>query len=174
MPLTTSVASRPALANRTNVYTNNTPSPWTALQLQAGIKRRSNSAENGGLKKRAKISSSQEKLQESIVDEDDSGDDSNSDAEMEDICAVRTRARRGTVFGMMNAAAMGLPGSCHGLRKYFSTYRVFWKLIVRINSEYAPNIGDLRVFTQSGLIQMLFRHRRYLPHTAVCVCIFQQ
>lgn len=43
-----------------------------------------------------------------------------------------------------------------------------------MNSEYTADIADIRVFTQGGCIQMLFRGRRYLPHTAICVCILQQ
>jgi len=144
MPLGTSVASRPALVNRTNVYTNNTSSPWTVIQLQGGVKRPSSGAENGGLKKRLKVNSSKEKPQEESISDEEGSDSEGDSDEMEDS-AVRARARRGTVFGMMNAAAMGHPGSRQGLRRF---------LIVLehseadfSNSEYTADIADIRVFT---------------------------
>jgi hypothetical protein len=115
-------SSRPALANCTNVYTNNIPSPWTILQLHAGTKRPSTSSggEDGSLKKRAKVSCSNEQHQkESTAEAEYSDEENNSDVEMEDMVNVTARGRRGTVFGMMNAASLRLPGSRRGLRRLF-------------------------------------------------------
>lgn len=52
----------------------------------------------------------------------------------------------------------------------------FWDVLGAdcLNSQYTADIADIRVFTQGGCIQMLFRGRRYLPHTTICVCILQQ
>jgi hypothetical protein len=130
MPLSTISASRPALSNRTNVYTNNTPSPWTVLQ-QTGTKRPSSGAENGGLKKRIKVNSKDEQeVQENILEDGDSDAESDSDEEMEDIVNIRARARRGTAFQMMNAAAMGLPRSRQGLCKSSKCFAVSCALTV--------------------------------------------
>jgi hypothetical protein len=131
MPLGTSVASRPALINCTNVYTNNIPSPWTVIQLQGGVKRPSSGAEDGGLKKRLKVRCSREQSQEeNIANQEGSDDESDSGEEMKDIRAVRARAKRGTVFSMMNAAAMGHPGSRQGLRRCLIVFGTFWELTV--------------------------------------------
>ena len=80
--------SRPALVNCTNVYTKDIQSPWTILQ-QAGTKRPAIEQQNGGLKKRVKVSSNKEQQQEhNLVDDEDSDEDSESDAEMEDVVDV--------------------------------------------------------------------------------------
>jgi hypothetical protein len=116
MSVTTVLASRPALVNRTNVYTNNTQSPWSVLQ-QAGIKRPSSGTENGGLKKRVKVSNKEE--QDNIVENIYSDEESDGNEEMEDIVSVKARARRGTVFQMMNTTATGVPRSRQSLRWSF-------------------------------------------------------
>lgn len=131
MSATTVLASRPALVNRTNVYTNNTQSPWSVLQ-QAGIKRPSSGTEYGSLKKRAKVSSKEE--QYNVVENEYSGEESDGNEEMEDIVSARARARRGTVFQMMNTTAMGVPRSRQGLRWSFQHSVVFWTLIIFIAS----------------------------------------
>lgn len=101
--------SRPALINRTNVYTNNTSSPWTAsIKVGSGLKRSASEiGGNGGLKKRVKVSEEAE---------ENSGDNSDSDVEMEDIETVAVRGRRGTVFGMMNTVSRAVPSACLILR----------------------------------------------------------
>ena len=116
--------SRPALVNCTNVYTKDIQSPWTILQ-QAGTKRPAIEQQNGGLKKRVKVSSNKEQQQEhNLVDDEDSDEDSESDAEMEDVVDVVARARRGAAFRVRNAAAMGIPGSRHGLCASFYSCEV--------------------------------------------------
>lgn len=105
-------ATRPALATRTNVYTNDTPSPWSASIKSKG--KRPASEPEDRLKKRAKVST--EPDSSDYKNEIHDSSDSDSDVEMENIADVRARARRGTVFGMMNTASRSSsasrPGFC--------------------------------------------------------------
>lgn len=132
MSLTTT--SRPVLVNRTNFYTNNVPSPWTVLR-RAGTKRPASGPQNGGLKKRVKVSSGKEKetqQQEKIIQDDNSDEENDSDTEMASIVDLRARARRhGTVFEMMNAAATGPPRSRQSFSKsFFCLLVLLWRLII--------------------------------------------
>lgn len=128
--------SRPALNNRTNVYQNNTSSPWSAsVKVGSSLKRSASEVGgSGGVKKRVKISEEPEE------DSSDGGSDSDSDSdvEMEDIDAVAARGRRGTVFGMMNAAARAVPGTRPPLRMSIFTLTFLLMLIVyqRAHGQY--------------------------------------
>ena len=102
--------SRPALINRTNVYANNTPSPWTtSVKVGSGLKRSASEiGGSGGLKKRVKVNEE--------AKENSSDDNSDSDVEMEVIETVVARGRRRTVFGMMNTASRAVPNARLALR----------------------------------------------------------
>ena len=115
--------SRPALVNRTNVYANNTSSPWSAsIKVGGGLKRPvSEIGGTGGLKKRLKVN---EGPKENL-----SGDDSNSDVETEDIKTVAVRGRRGRMFGMMSVASRAVPSARSALRTSPS-FAIFLKLMV--------------------------------------------
>lgn len=122
MPLTSDSNTRPALINRTNVYSKNSPTPWTASIKAAGTKRPA-SGGDGGFKKRLKFASEQENNSADIeVDIDGAADlsDSDGDDDMHDIADVTARARRGTVSGMINAASRAPAGYRPGLCKVFS------------------------------------------------------
>ncbi|OBZ76265.1 Denticleless A [Grifola frondosa] len=95
--------SRPAFVNSTNVYATRTSS-FTATSLDLKRPFPPESTE-GRDRKRFKSG-------DPVTNDDaESRMDSDSDDEMEDIAAIRARARKRTVFAMRNAAMQAIPTS---------------------------------------------------------------
>jgi hypothetical protein len=97
-------SSRPALVNRTNVFSESSTSHsnhWFAYPTSPEHGQADASGAEGGPKKRMKLNPKHEEVGESICGKDD--------VSIDDIAMVRARRRKNTIFYMMNAATMGRP-----------------------------------------------------------------